>query len=73
MVSIAAFTFVCYFVALFVQKKVYFQEFLKFMMCILSQIMLSMCLSRAIMWKSGAMKELSVEIGARDGHCQIFP
>lgn len=73
MVSIAAFTFVHYVVALFVQKKVYFQELLKFMMCIFSQIMLSVCLSRAVMWKSGPMKELSVEIGARGGHCQIFP
>jgi hypothetical protein len=52
--------------------KVCFQEVLKFMMCLLSQIVFSECPSRAVTYKSGPVEGLSVEIVARGGHCQIF-
>jgi len=44
-----------------------------FMICILSQIVISVCLSSSVMYKSGPVEGLSVEIMARSGHCQIFP
>jgi len=74
-VSIASLTFVGYVVALLVQKKKkgVVPRIFKFMICIFSQIVISVCLSRAVLCNSRPVEGLSVEIMARGGHCQIFP
>jgi hypothetical protein len=40
--------------------------------CISSEILISMCPSRVMGYKSGATEELAVETATRNGNCQVF-
>jgi hypothetical protein len=51
----------------------FFLELFRLTTCIFSEIIISRCISRAIMYNNGSIEESSVETMARDGKCHIFP